>query len=412
MVLPSAPVAIRNHDVEHEYRQDSDLFYTTGFEEPECVLVLDGKNGESTLFVRPRDAAREIWDGPRAGVRGAVSRFRMDKSFPMDELDKKLPELLQNHGTVHYRIGHSRAWDERVSRLMDRLRQKQRLGVMAPHTVCDPGKILHEMRLHKRPEEVASMRRAARISNEAHRAAMRVGKPGRAEYEVEAAMLEVFRRNGSDRPAYSSIVGSGPNACILHYRAGKRVIQKGELVLVDAGSEFDCYASDITRTFPASGEFSYEQQAIYEIVLAAQEASIAEVRTGRTLDEIHEAGLSVILRGLRKLKLLRGTEAHIRKKETYKRFFMHRTSHWLGLDVHDAGNYFVDGKPRKVAPGMVLTVEPGIYIAKDAKVPAGFRGIGIRIEDDILVKERGIENLTEKTPKSVEDVRKACKATG
>jgi Xaa-Pro aminopeptidase len=408
-IVVAAPVSVRNNDVDHEYRQDSDFFYLTGFDEPESVAVLDAVDRKLTLFVRPRDKDREIWDGPRAGVEGAKLRFGADEAFPIAELDEKLPALLQSRQRLYYRLGNDRRFDERVLSVLDRLRVRHRTGVVAPSEIAMPGTILHEMRLRKAPVEIDTMRTAAAITREAHELAMRRARAGMREYEIEALLLDTFRSRGSERPAYGSIVGSGPNACVLHYRKNDRTIAAGDLVLIDAGCEFGYYASDVTRTFPVGGAFSREQQAIYELVLEAQVASIAATRPGATLDSIHKVSVDVIARGLVALGLLTGEVATIVESEAYKRFFMHRTSHWLGMDVHDVGAYFDRGGPRKLEPGMVLTVEPGIYISPDDdSVAPPWRGIGVRIEDDVLVVPSGNEVLTAGIPKSVDDLRAAC----
>jgi Xaa-Pro aminopeptidase len=363
-----------------------------------------------TLFVRPRDRDREVWDGPRAGVDGAKQLYGADEAFVAAELDDKLPLLLQNHERVYYRLGWNRKFDERLLYAVDRVRARHRTGAIAPSELVDPARILHEMRLHKSAAEVQTMRAAARITREAHELAMRRARPGMREYEVEALLLDTFRRHGSERPAYGSIVGSGPNACVLHYRKNDRKIEGGDLLLIDAGCEYAYYASDVTRTFPVGRDFSREQQAIYELVLEAQLQGIAAAAPGATLDEIHKLCVDVIARGLVELGLLAGDVAKAIEAEDYKRFFMHRTSHWLGMDVHDVGAYFAKGGgARKLEPGMVLTVEPGIYIAPDDETVAqGWRGIGVRIEDDVLVTASGREVLTAGIPKTVEEVRRAC----
>ncbi len=408
-VIPAAPVFVRNNDVEHEYRQDSDFFYLTGFDEPHSVAVLDAVQRRLTLLVRPRDREREVWDGPRAGVDGAKAAFGADEAFAISELADKLPDLIQNHSRVYYRLGHDRAFDDRLLAAVDRVRARRRTGAVAPAEIVDPGVILHEMRLRKSPDEVETMRTAARITREAHELAMSRTRAGMHEYEVEAMLLDTFRRHGSERPAYGSIVGSGPNACVLHYRKNDRRIEAGDLLLIDAGCEYGYYASDVTRTFPVGGVFSREKQAIYELVLEAQLESIGAARPGVTLDEIHKLSVGVIARGLLRLGLLSGDVDKIIETDGYKRFFMHRTSHWLGMDVHDVGAYFAGGKPRPLEPFMLLTVEPGIYIAPDDEtVPAEWRGIGVRIEDDVLVTESGSEVLTAGIPKTVEEVRRAC----
>jgi len=407
-VLPSAPVFVRNNDVEHEYRQDSDFFYLTGFDEPESVAVLDAVERKLTLFVRPRDPEREVWDGPRAGVDGAKEIYGANEAFVVSELDEKLPLLLQDRHRVYYRLGKNRRFDDRLLSGLDGVRARARLGVFAPFEIVDPGAILHEMRLRKSTDEVDAMREAAKITRHAHELAMRQARPGMREYEVEAILLDTFRRHGSERPAYGSIVGSGPNACVLHYRKNDRVIQPGELLLIDAGCEYRYYASDVTRTFPAGGRFSREQQAVYELVLEAQLEGIAGAVPGATLNAIHARSVEVITRGLVRLGLLRGEVEKIIEAEGYKRFFMHRTSHWLGMDVHDVGTYFVEGKPRALEPNFVLTVEPGVYVAPhEDSVPAEWRGIGVRIEDDVLVTAAQPDVLTSGIPKTVDELRRA-----
>jgi Xaa-Pro aminopeptidase len=409
-VLPSAPVAIRNNDVEHEYRQDSDLYYLTGFDEPEAVLVLTSHHPQHrvVMFVRPRDKDREIWDGARAGVEGAVRDFGADAAFPISELAARLPDYLENHERLLYRLGRDRAFDEKLLAALDATRARARRGISWPMEIVDPASLLHEMRLLKSDEEIDSMRRAAAITREAHIGAMRLAKPGRYEYEVEALLREVFRRNGSERPAYPPIVGAGVNATVLHYRSNQKRLEDGELLLIDAGCEFNYYASDVTRTFPVNGKFSTAQQAIYEIVLDAQAASIEAVRPGATVDEVHRRSVEVIVDGLMSLGLLRGERAKILDEHLYRPFYMHRTSHYLGMDVHDVGAYFQNKKPRPLAPGMVITVEPGIYIsATNDAVPPEYRSIGVRIEDDILVTADGYADLTRDIPKTVSELERA-----
>lgn len=408
-VIPAAPTPYRNGDVEHEWRQESDFFYLTGFAEPESVLVMSTRERKTTLFVRPRDPERETWDGPRAGVDGARTTFGADQAFTVAELETELPRLLGNHHRLYYRLGKNRAFDERLLAVLDRARGRGRSPIFYPSEIVDPGDLLHEQRLRKDDADLASMRRAAAITAEAHLRAMRATRPGMYEHEVEAMVLETFRKNGSERVAYGSIVGSGPNATILHYRANSRKMREGELLLIDAGCEYEYVASDVTRTFPVSGTFSPEQRAIYEVVLEAQLACIAKTRVGATIDEIHVVAVETITRGLLGLGILKGTVESCVKDESYRAFYMHRTSHWLGLDVHDVGSYYVDGKPRRLEPGMVLTIEPGVYISEScATVDSKWRGIGVRIEDDVLVTDAGVDVLTEAVPKSVEDVERAC----
>jgi Xaa-Pro aminopeptidase len=408
-ILPAAPTYVRNNDVDHEYRQDSDLFYLTGFDEPQSVLVLSTDDKPCIMFVRPRDPEREVWDGPRAGVDGAKAEYGADESFTIDKLESELPKLLANRRRLYYRLGRDRSFDDRVLEGLEATRRRARTGIFWPTEISDPATILHEMRLVKGIEDLDAMRTAARITRDAHLRAMAHTRPGMHEYEVEALLLETFRRNGSERPAYGSIVGSGANATVLHYRANNRQMQDGDLLLIDAGCEFGYYASDVTRTFPVSGRFTPEQRAIYQLVLDAQLASIEATRSGATLEEVHKKSVDVITRGLHALGILRGEVSELVDKEGYKPYFMHRTSHWLGMDVHDVGSYYVGGKPRVLADGMVLTVEPGIYIPQnDDKVDAKWRGIGVRIEDDILVTKDGPQNLTADIPKTIEDLEAAC----
>ena len=408
-ILPAAPTPYRNGDVEHDWRQDSDLYWLTGFAEPQSVLVMSAREKKTTMFVRPRDPERETWDGPRAGVEGARAQYGADEAFPIAQLDDELARLLGNHHRLYYRIGRDPAFDARVLSALDRARGRGRSPIFYPTEIVDPGTLLHERRLKKDAADLAAMRRAAGITGEAHVRAMREARPGMYEHEIEAMLLETFRKNGSERVAYGSIVGSGPNATILHYRANNRRMNDGELLLIDAGCEYDYLASDVTRTFPVSGKFSPEQKAIYEVVLDAQLACIGKTRVGATVDEIHAVAVEAVVRGLLRLGLLKGTVESCVKDESYRAFYMHRTSHWLGLDVHDVGAYYVDGKPRRLEPGMVLTVEPGVYVAESAaNVDAKWRGIGVRIEDDVLVTENGPDVLTESIPKSVEAVERAC----
>ena len=410
-LFPAAPAAVRNHDVEHPYRQDSNLYYLTGFDEPETVLVLTNQHDEHrcVMFVRPRVREREIWDGPRAGVEGAVERFGADVAFPISELPKRLPDYLGNVDQLLYRVGENQGADERVFACLNLLRRGGRRGVSAPESIVDPSRYVHEMRLRKSVAELETMRTAAAITRDAHLAAMRLAAAGTHEYELDAELLRVFRSQGSERPAYESIVGSGPNATILHYRAGARVMGDGELVLIDAGCEYDYYASDVTRTFPVSGRFSDEQRALYSIVLQAQEEAVRAVRPGATLESIHQGAVRRITEGLIDVGMLGGEVDALIEEKKYEAFYMHRTSHWLGMDVHDVGRYYIDGEHRSLEPGFVLTVEPGIYVAPDADgVDERWRGIGIRIEDDVAVTETGREVLTAAIPKGIEELEAAC----
>jgi Xaa-Pro aminopeptidase len=410
-VFPSAPLAVRNHDVEHPYRQDSDLYYLTGLDEPESVLVLTNQHEEHrvVLFVRPKKREREMWDGPRAGVEGAVEAFGADVAFPIDELPKRLPDYLGNVERLHYRLAQNDEADAKLFDCLNLLRRGGRRGVTAPGTIIDSSVHLHEMRLRKSDAELATMRRAAEITKEAHLRAMQIARPGLHEYEIDAELLHIFRKHGSERPAYESIVGSGPNATILHYRAGDRVMKDGELLLIDAGCELGYYASDVTRTFPVNGKFTDEQRAVYEVVLHAQTACIKEVKPGATLEALHDGAVRSITEGLLDIGLLEGDLDALIEDKKCEPFYMHRTSHWLGMDVHDVGHYYVDGKHRPLEPGFVLTVEPGVYIATDAEgVDERWRGIGVRIEDDVLVTKSGHEVLTAGIPKEIDQVEAAC----
>jgi Xaa-Pro aminopeptidase len=410
-LFPSAPVALRNHDVEHAYRQDSDLYYLSGFDEPESLLILTNQHEEhrSVLFVRPKKREREIWDGPRAGVEGALADFGVDAAFPIDELEKRLPDYLGNVERVHYRLASNDAADAKLFACLNLLRRGGRRGVTAPEAIIDSSVHLHEMRLRKSASEVETMRQAAAISTEAHLRAMQAAGPGVHEYELDAELSHVFRKHGCERPAYDSIVGSGPNATILHYRAGERIMQDGELVLIDAGCEHEYYASDITRTFPVNGKFSDPQRAVYELVLHAQKRAIEAVKPGATLDSIHAGAVRSITEGLVELGLLSGEVDTLIEEKKYEPFYMHRTSHWLGMDVHDVGRYFIDGAHRPLEEGFVLTIEPGLYIAADAEdVDPKWRGIGVRIEDDVVVTSRGCEVLTSSVPKEIDEVEAAC----
>ena len=409
LLLFSAPVAIRNNDVEHEYRQDSDFYYLTGFDEPESVLLLRSEGeARSVLFVRPRDPERETWDGPRAGVEGAVETFGVNQAFPIAELDSKLPELLSGVSRLYYRLGQETEEDARVLRAIAALRRKTRQAVVFPTSIWDPAPVLHEMRLKKSEEELELMRKALSVTEAGHRELMRVTRPGMYEYELEGLLRRTFRAGGAERPAYSPIVGSGPNATILHHRRNDRLIEDGDLVLVDAGSEYGYYASDVTRTYPANGRFTPEQASIYDLVLAAQLAAIEETRPGATLEQIHEAALHVIVDGLIELGLVQGPREEALKEQRYKPFFMHRTSHWLGMAVHDVGRYYTATESRKLEPGMVLTVEPGVYVSAKADVEPRFRGIGVRIEDDVLVSESGPVVMSASIPKTIAEVEQAC----
>jgi Xaa-Pro aminopeptidase len=408
LVLFSAPVSLRNNDVEHEYRQDSDFYYLTGFDEPESVVILKSTEPHFVMFVRPRNPERETWDGPRAGTDGAVRDFGATVAYPIEELDAKLPELLGGLTRLYYRFGADAAADAHVHKALGLMRRRGRLGIEWPTTLVDPEVVLHELRLMKDALEVTAMQKAASITADAHVELMRATRPGMFEYELEAILRRAFREHGSERPAYSPIVGSGPNATILHHRRNDRRIEPGDLVLVDAGCEYDYYAADVTRTFPADKRFSPAQKAVYQIVLDAQYAAIECSRKGKTLEDVHRAALEVIVDGLIALGLIAGPREAAIEDGRYKKFYMHRTSHWLGMDVHDVGRYFKAGAPRPLEPGMVLTVEPGIYVATDSDADPQYRGIGIRIEDDVLVTDGDPLVLSQAVPKTVEEVERAC----
>jgi Xaa-Pro aminopeptidase len=410
-VFASAPVAIRNNDVEHEYRQESDFYYLTGFDEPEAVLVIASQHPEHrvVLFVRPRDPEREKWEGPRAGVQGALSEMGADAAFPIEELGKRLPDYLANHERLLFRLGRDRSFDDKVLVALDVVRGRGRRGISWPKQIVDPAAIVHEMRVIKSASEVGAMRRAAAITKKAIVAAMACAHPGVHEHEIEAVLRAVFRQNGSARVAFGPTVASGANATVLHYRQNDRLVADGELVLIDAGCEYDYYASDVSRTFPVSGQFTAPQRAVYEVVLDAHVAAIDAARPGVTIDEIHRRAVLVIASGLSRLGLVAADPRKVIDDELYRPFFMHRTSHYLGMDVHDVGSYFVANQPRHLEEGMVITVEPGIYVpAGDERIAPAFRGIGVRIEDEILITASGCENLTLDIPRTVHDVERAC----
>lgn len=412
-VFPAAPTAIRNSDVDHQYRQDTDFYYLTGFEEPNAVAVLapDHPEHKFVLFVQPKDREREVWTGWRAGDEGAIRDFGADAAFTIDKLDEELPKLAERADRVYYRFGSDPAFDERLIGFVRRFqRQRQREGT-GPTSVIDPAEMLHEMRLIKTPDELLLVRRAIDITCEGHIAAIEALRPGAYEYEIDAAIGYVFRKNGSPRCGYATIVGAGANATVLHYTANNRRIEDGELVLIDAGAEFGYYTGDVTRTLPAGGKFTDDQAVLYQLVLEAQLDAIDAIRPGATFIEPNDRAVRVLTEGLVRLGLLEGEIDKLIEETAFKKFFMHRTSHWLGMDVHDAGPYKVADEWRRLAPGMVMTVEPGLYIAKDAEgVDQRYRGIGIRIEDDVLVTEHGHEVLSARVPKSISEIEDAMKA--
>jgi Xaa-Pro aminopeptidase len=407
---------LRNADSEHRFRPSSDFWYLTGFDEPGAVLVLrpepdpavaDGAC--SILFVRPKDREAEVWSGRRLGVEAAPAALGVDVAYPIEELWQRLPALVAGHERVVYRTGEDEARDRRMLDVWERLRRGARSGKPAPRELEDPAHTLHEARLVKGADELERMRRAAAITREAHLAAMRAARPGVNEREIDALLEYTFRRRGATGAAYTNIVAGGANACVLHYVENRAPLRDGDLVLVDAGAEWSWYASDVTRTFPVNGHFGAEQRALYELVLATQERCIGAVRPGTTMQAVHELALRGLVEGLVRLGLVAGPLEQALAEGRWRRFYMHKTSHWLGLDVHDCGASTLDGAPRELVPGMVLTVEPGLYVAPDDEtVEARWRGIGVRIEDDVHVTADGREVLTAGIPKSVADVEAAC----
>ncbi len=400
-VVPAAQEVIRNRDVHYPFRQSSDFAYLTGFPEPEAwaVIAPGRKDGEYLLFCRPRDPEREQWEGRRAGTEGAVAHYKADQAFPIAELDTQLPDLISGREVLYFPVGASSELDARVMGWVRAVRAKARGGAAVPETFVNLGSVLHEQRLRKSAAEIKVMRRAARISAEGHRRLMRVCRPGRGESDLETEFQHHCASQGARYQAYPPIVGGGANACVLHYIENAATLADGDLVLVDAGCELDGYASDITRTFPVNGRFSPPQRALYELVLEAQEAAIAKARPGNRWDEPHAAALKVLTKGLKGLGILDGKVPKLLKDEAYKPYYMHRTGHWLGMDVHDVGRYKDREDWRPLEPGMVLTVEPGLYMPDDPKVPEPYRGIGIRIEDDVLITEDGNEVLSAAAPK-------------
>jgi Xaa-Pro aminopeptidase len=414
-IVPTAAEVMRNADADYPYRHDSYFYYLTGFTEPEAFLILvAGDQDQSILFCREKNEEREIWDGYRFGPEAAKIHFGFDASFPISSVDSELPRLMANAPALFYALGSSAILDSRIQTWLNAVRSQARAGVSAPTSAIDIRTILNEMRLIKDDDEIAIMQRAADISAAAHARAMRVSRPGLREYHLEAELLHEFRSNGSQSPAYGSIVATGANACVLHYRAGDAELRDGDLVLIDAGCELDSYASDITRTFPVNGKFSPAQKTLYEIVLESQYAAIAATRAGARFTDGHDAALRVLTQGMLDTGLLDknkvGSVDDVIAGGQYRQFYMHRTGHWLGMDVHDVGDYrdpapAGEDKPwRTLAPGMVLTIEPGIYVRPAPGIPEQYWNIGIRIEDDALVTAEGCEILTHKTPKTITEI--------
>jgi Xaa-Pro aminopeptidase len=426
-VLCTAPTRNRNNDVDYKFRPDSNFYYLTGFAEADAVAVLrpNHPEGETILFVLPKDPEKEVWNGRRAGVEEAKEKYGADLAYSIEELDQRLPKYLENVERLYYRVGKNEAFDTKMVGWIERLRAQVRAGISAPTQILDPASLVHEHRLFKSDLEIDLLHRAGDITCKAHLAAMRAARPDNHEYQVEAEVDCIFRREGGVGPGYPSIVASGANATILHYITNNRKMRAGDLMLLDAGCELDYYTADVTRTFPVSGKFSEPQRAIYEAVLEAQLAGIEKVKPGAKFQDIHDEATKVLTKNLVKLQILQGDPQDIIAKGQHRRFFMHRTSHWLGMDVHDCGSYYVSGASRQLEPGMVLTVEPGLYFAEnDTSIDARWRGIGVRIEDDVLVTAMngasgktnanngngsGHRVLTQQIPKTVAEVESAVR---
>jgi Xaa-Pro aminopeptidase len=406
-LLTAAPARYRNSDAEYLYRQNSDFFYLTGFDEEHSFLALipGRKQGEVVLFCQEKDKTKELWTGILLGPEAAITELGVDDAYPFSDIDDILPGLIEGRDRVYYSMGKDDQFDTQVMEWVRTIRSKSKLGAHPPGEFLVLDHLLHELRLIKSPAEIKLMEQAAKISVEGHRRAMSFCKPGIKEYELEAELLYAFTRGGSRAPAYTSIVAAGDNACVLHYNQNNAEVKAGDLVLIDAGCEYQYYASDITRTFPASGKFSPEQKAIYQLVLDAQTAAIEVIKPGAAWDAPHNASVKVIVKGLVKLGLLKGRVSQLIKEEAYKAFYMHRVGHWIGMDVHDVGDYKIDDKWRLLEPGMVTTIEPGIYIGPENKsVAKKWRGIGVRIEDDVLVTKNGYRILSSGIPKTVAEI--------
>jgi Xaa-Pro aminopeptidase len=419
-IIPAAREAVRSHDTNYRYRQNSDFFYLTGFEEPDAIAVITpAKDKKVTMFVRPRDLEREIWDGYRAGIEGAVRDYSADEAFPIGDFDEKLPEILDGPQVLYYAFGHSTPeMDQKIIRQLTLMRETNRRPIEPPATIVDPTSILHEMRVFKNEDEVEIMQRAADIAAEAHVEAMKAVRAGMKEYEVEALIEAVFRKQGALGPSYTSIIGSGANATVLHYISNQDTLKDGDLLLVDAGAEYKGYASDITRTFPINGKFSKAQREIYDLVLKTQISCVDMVRPGVRLEDLKTHSVQMLTEGMVELGLLKGDPAKLIREKKYMQFYMHNLGHFLGIDVHDAGRYYFNGESRPAEPGMVMTIEPGLYISPDtSRIPEGFNrdvpkqylGIGVRIEDDVLVTENGSRVLTDKVPKDADEIEALMK---
>jgi len=405
-IIPGAREATRSNDTNYRFRQDSDFFYLTGFEEPDAIAVIKPSDtNKYVLFVRPRDPEREIWDGRRAGVEGAVSEFGAHAAFPIAEFNSKLREILIDTDTLYYRLGVNRDLDDSIVREIAAMRGVNRKPIHPPQTIVDPASIIHEMRVVKGPEELEIMQTAADIAAEAHVEAMKAVRPGMKEYQVEALIEQVFRQRGAAGPAYTSIVGGGPNATVLHYINNNAELRDGDLVLIDAGAEYKGYASDITRTFPINGRYSKAQREIYDLVLKAQMSCVEMVRPGVTHDQLKQHSIEVLTEGMVELGLLKGDPEELIKEKKHEQFYMHGLGHMIGIDVHDVGKYYFGQESRPLEPGVVMTVEPGLYISPNTKdIPEHYLGIGVRIEDDVLCTNNGPRVLTNKVPKQAEEI--------
>lgn len=405
-IIPGAREAVRSNDTQYRFRQDSDFYYLTGFEEPDAIAVFaPAREQKYLLFVRPRDPEREIWDGRRAGVEGAKSEFSADEAFPVGEFEEKLQDILDGAEKLYYRLGINANLDDTIIQQIARMRALNRKPIHPPQTIIDPGTIVHELRVFKSNDEIQIMQRAADIAAEAHCEAMKAVRPGMKEYEVEALIEQIFRRQGAAAPAYTSIVGAGANATVLHYISNDGELRDGDLLLIDAGAEYKGYASDITRSFPINGKFTKAQREIYDLVLETQMSCVEMVRPGVTHDELKQHSIEMLTVGMVRLGLLQGDPGELIKEEKYKQFYMHGLGHLLGIDVHDVGRYYYDQESRALEPGMVMTVEPGLYIAPNTKdIPEKYLGIGVRIEDDVLVTQNGPRVLTSKVPKQPEEI--------
>ena len=406
-ILPTASVTVRNRDVEFPFRPDSDFFYLTGYPEPEAVLVLipDRKEGESILFCRESDEKMETWHGRRSGLDGAISIYSVDDAFPIEDMDDILPGLIEGHERIFYNMGINQNFDQRVLGWVNQIRDKVRVGAIAPDEFISLNHFLHEMRLYKSRYEVRLMRQAAKISAKAHKRAMRNCRPDMYEYQLEGELISEFIQNGARFTAYPPIVGSGQNTCILHYTNNSDKMLDGDLLLIDSGAEYQCYASDITRTFTVNGKFSNAQRDIYNLVLSAQTAALNEIKPGKHWNDPHDAAVKVLTEGMVSLGILEGDPEELIKNKDYAKYYMHRTGHWLGMDVHDVGDYKLDGEWRMLEAGMVMTVEPGLYLPANSKdLPDHWQNIGVRIEDDVLVTKDGYDILSKDAPKTIDEI--------